>query len=38
MEPYRIFEENNRVVLFDTKNCNWYRMSKEYFQTFRKNE
>lgn len=32
MEPYRIFEENNRVVLFDTKNCNWYRMSKEYFQ------
>ena len=33
MESYRIFEENNKVVLFDTENFNWYRMSKEYFQT-----
>ena len=33
MESYRIFEKNNKVVLFDTENFNWYRMSKEYFQT-----
>lgn len=31
MENYRIFKKDNKVVVFDTIDCRWDRMTKEYF-------